>query len=292
MKSCPVGRVAVGDAYAVARAGADPFAQSRELFEQRVTWLADIEASGLEHGELEARLEFDGRELLRVMYQEHLDLRAAREARIDQVAGSDGAHHGCVERGHRRPLGTVFGQVRFSRIAYRARGHENLCPADAALNLPGEMHSHGLRRLCAIESARGSYDDAVAAVARASAQRLGKRQAERLAHSAAVDFEAFYAQRAQAASGRRDVLILSCDGKGLVMVPGALREQTRRQAARSATKLQARLSKGEKRGHKRMAEVGAVYDATPVIRIPADGCPSTTPSEALLSPGRWPPTSG
>lgn len=37
-------------------------------------------------------------------------------------------------------------------------------PADAALNLPAEKHSHGLRRHATIESARGSFDDAAAAI--------------------------------------------------------------------------------------------------------------------------------
>ena len=37
------------------------------------------------------------------------------------------------------------------QIAYRAhRGHCNLYPADGALNLPSEKHSHGVRRMCAI----------------------------------------------------------------------------------------------------------------------------------------------
>jgi len=80
----------------------------------------------------------------------------------------------------------------------------------------------------------GSYDDAVAAVTRASAQRLGKRQVEELTRSAAVDFESFYAQRASAGGEPGGVLVLSCDGKGVVMLPGALREQTRRQVLSAA----------------------------------------------------------
>jgi hypothetical protein len=55
------------------------------------------------------------------------------------------------------------------------------------LNLPVEKHSHGLRRHAAIESSRGSYDDAVAAIKCTTGQRLGKRQVERLAQHAASD---------------------------------------------------------------------------------------------------------
>jgi hypothetical protein len=89
----------------------------------------------------------------------------------------------------------VFGDVQVRRIAYRSRGHDNLYPADAVLNLPTERHSHGLRRLAAIEAARDSFDATVEAVGRASGQRVGKRQVEGLAQRCAVDFDAFYEGR-------------------------------------------------------------------------------------------------
>ena len=60
-----------------------------------------------------------------------------------------------TETGHARVLATVFGQVNVTRIAYRKPGRGNLHPADATLNLPAERHSHGLRRLAAVESSRG-----------------------------------------------------------------------------------------------------------------------------------------
>ena len=66
------------------------------------------------------------------------------------------------------------------------------------------------------------------------------------------------------------MVVLSCDGKGIVMRPDALRPATATAAARSKPKLETRLSKGEKRGRKRMAEVGAVYDLTPAPRTAAD----------------------
>ena len=47
-------------------------------------------------------------------------------------------------------------------------GQANVHPLDAALNLPEEKHSHGLRKLAAIEAARGSMEAAGAAVTRAT----------------------------------------------------------------------------------------------------------------------------
>ncbi len=124
------------------------------------------EAAGLEHGSLEDELESRGREVMRLMYQEHLELRTEREERVE-VACAEGVTHRSIETGHTRPLHTIFGSVSVERLAYRRRGHTNLYPADAELNLPVETHSHGLRRLAAVEATRGSFEDASAAVARA-----------------------------------------------------------------------------------------------------------------------------
>ena len=60
-----------------------------------------------------------------------------------------------------------------SRIAYRSPGRPNVYPVDAALNLPEEKHSHGLRKMAAAEAARGSIEAACAAVTRATGVRIG-----------------------------------------------------------------------------------------------------------------------
>ncbi|MCA1700449.1 MAG: ISKra4 family transposase [Actinobacteria bacterium] len=274
------------------------FSRSRERFDAAVGWLAGEEAGALSHAELEQQLELDSRELFRSLLQDHLDLRADREERVEGIADCEGVGRPSAEAGHERSLLTVFGEVGVRRIAYRARGRCNLYPADRALNLPQEKHSHGLRRLAAIESARGSFEDACEAVRRSSTQPLGKRQLECLARRSACDFDAFYAARQPAPSeptpaGRgdtdlkrdADALVLSCDGKGVVMRPDALRPATRKQAAKANGKLKTRLSKGEKRNHKRIAEVGAVYDATPAPRSASDVLPAGESERQQAKPG-------
>jgi hypothetical protein len=153
------------------------------------------------------------------------------------------------------------------------------------LNLPAEKHSHGLRRLAAIESARGSFEQAVQAIQRITGQRLGKRQVQQLASRAAGDVDRFYAQPRRPPGSAGDVLVLSCDGKGIVMRPEALRQATRKQADASATKLATRLSKGEKRHRKRMAEVGSVYDCASASRTPGDILPATGDERRRARPG-------
>jgi len=245
------------------------FSSSATYFSGVVSFLDGPEAAALEHGELEDRLQVHSRELFRRLTQDHLDLRARREQRVE-VTDPEGTERRSVEKGHGRLLATVFGEVRVTRLAYRQKGLQNLHPADGSLNLPIERHSHGLRRLAATEASRGAFEGAAEAITVATGQHVGKRQVEALARRAASDVEAFYEQRRAADAESDAVLVLSCDGKGIVMRPDSLRDATKRAARASATKLKTRLSKGEKLGRKRMATVGAVYDVTPAPRTAAD----------------------
>jgi hypothetical protein len=219
------------------------FERSQALFGELIEWAAGEPALGVEHSELEARLAEDARELARQVLQDQLDLRARVEQRADGVIGSDGTPRRTVERGHERDLHTVLGEVQVTRLAYRAAASENLYPADARLNLPPVRHSHGIRRLAALEAPRSSFEDGQAAIARQTGQQIGTRQLRALTLAAAQDVAAFYAQRERTAPDGKDLLVLSCDAKGVVMRPEALREPTRAQAQNASGKLKTRLSK-------------------------------------------------
>lgn len=262
----------------------DAFARSRSQFDHIVAFLDGDGAGALSHGELEDSLGAQGRELLRLLYQDHLDLRSEREPRLEAVVDAEGTGRPSMEKGHARLLTTVFGEVRVTRLAYRHRSRPNLHPADAALNLPAERHSHGLRRLAGIESTRGSYDAAAEAIGRATGVAVAKRQVEQLAARAAADVEYFYAASVPEPGSSDDVLVISVDGKGIVMRPDSLRPATEKAAAAATNKLKSRLSKGEKRDRKRMAEVGAVYDLAPVARSPADVLASKSDQDAAPAP--------
>jgi ribosomal protein S9 len=269
-------------------AGEDPFGRSRERLEEIIGWLGGKDAAGVEHGELEVQLLRAGRELLCCLFQDHLDLRSSREQRLDGVADGEGVERRAVERDHQRPLASVFGEVTVNRLAYRQRGEQNLYVADGVLNVPEERASHGVRRLAAIEAAAGSFEHATSQVREHTGLALGKRQVEELTVRAAVDFEQFYAERVsemdeQQQHDEQDVLVLSADGKGIVMRAEALRQATARAAARASPKLKTRLSKGEKANRKRIAEVGAVYDIGPAPRTPADVL-AHTKEKALPAP--------
>jgi hypothetical protein len=265
------------------------FDRSRECFESIIGLLADPETGQHTHAELEERLSGAGRELMRLLVQDHLDLRADQE-RLPVFTGPDGIERRVVDKGHTRSLTTIFGSVTVTRLAYRAKGAPNVHPADAALNLPPVKHPHGLQKLAAIESVRGSFAAAEEAIERSCGVRLGKRQIQELTRAAAVDIDTFYAAMRPAPAGDDELLVLSMDGKGIVMRPGALRTATAQAAQKARTKLTTRLSRGEKRNRKPMAEVGTVYDAAPVPRTPEQVITVATGQDSTPGPvatGKW-----
>jgi hypothetical protein len=230
--------------------------------------------------------------LLRRLHQGHLDLLAARERRQQDVTGADGIARTRMEHDHRRPLATLFGEVTVTRTAYRAPGAANVHPLDAQLNLPKEKQSHGLRKLAAVESARGSFEDAAAAITRGTGLGVGKRQVQELARRAAADVDAFYDERKPEPAPDGHVLVLTGDGKGIVMRPEALRPGTAKAAAAGSRKLAARLSPGEKQGRKRMAELACVYDCKPAPREPADVITPRSKDKEKKERSRGPQASG
>ena len=156
----------------------EAFESSRECFEEALGWLRGAEASTLTHADVEDHLDRRGRELLRRMCQDHFNVRAANETRLGAVLDTEAVTHGTVEAGHQRPLATIFGEVVVERLAYRQHQHQNLYPADGVLNLPIERHGHGLRRIAAVESSRGSFEEAGDAIFRGTGQKVAKRQVE------------------------------------------------------------------------------------------------------------------
>ena len=103
----------------------DAFTKARASFEEMLCWLEGTESAGMTHAELEDQVERRGREVQRLMLQDHLDLRALREERV-RVVDAEGIVHRNVEPAHGRWLSTVVGTVNVSRLAYRHLGASNL----------------------------------------------------------------------------------------------------------------------------------------------------------------------
>lgn len=245
------------------------FHAADEAYSEVKEWLTGLEAGARTESELQRELEPRGRELMRRLMQSHTSLRC-QQVPTEDVVGQDDKRRPHVRAGSLRQLLTIFGAVEVVRQGFGGRDIDSRFPVDADLNLPEEKYSLEVRRRCAIEAARGSYDESVDALARTTGTSVAKRQVQQLATRAAQDFDAFYdtTELDVAAESTEPILVLSSDGKGIVMRFDGLRPGTQKAAKKSGQKMTTRLSKGEKANRKRMATVCAVYTVAPWIRTP------------------------
>jgi hypothetical protein len=248
----------------------DPFRLARGGFEAIIRWLEDNRAS-MDHSLLEEGLEDRGREVLRQLYQAQLDELFKVERR---EAARTPTPQGTSVRARSRQIETTLGRVRLSRLGYKVIERKTRYPLDERLNLPSEVYSHPLRRRVAEQARAIAWDGVVEHVDTATGAHVPKRQAENLTRESATDFDAFYAQRPTndtLATGA--LLVASSDGKGVRMLPKALREATRKAAeADQAAALHGDpMAQKKLRLHdKRMAIVTAVWEQQPLPRTASD----------------------
>lgn len=138
------------------------FSNSYAAFETLVEALQTDEMGVCSHVEVEGHIGKDGKELLRLLYQDHLSLRAERET-TRPMTGADGEERP-ESRRSRRSLMSPFGGVVVHRLALTKHGVSGgLRPMDAKLNLPSDSFSLVVRRDLAWSVANSSFDSAVEA---------------------------------------------------------------------------------------------------------------------------------
>jgi hypothetical protein len=232
-----------------------------EAFWELERFLSEAGTARLALAELERGSESRGRELLRLSLQAHLDSRGDGDIGEGLLLDSpDGPVRLTHKRAHTRSLLTIFGSVKLTRIGYGARGRASIHPLDCELGLPARSYSYELcRRLCK-GAVLGPFEEAIALVEELCGVKIPKRSAQQIVLESAVDFDAFYADRARDNSqpGRGEILVAAIDCKGIPMVkPEGAKKVVRR-------------SKGEKANKKKMATVAAVHSQTPQVRIPQE----------------------
>lgn len=241
------------------------FSASREKLENMITELISPSFSEREHGDIESFIQKEGTDLLRTLLQGYLNIRAANEARYTAVYFNE--HELNHVRQTSRKIESLFGLVTVNRLGYSQRKQESQFPIDKALNLPQDKYSDGLRRYLIYNAIKSSFDESIMSIDRQTGGHIPKRQARHLIHDVAQDFEAFYSQKRFIEPEKtQDLLVLSFDAKGIVMRHDSLRAATKKAAEVKSHKLQTRLSQGEKRHRKRMAQVATVYTVTPCTR--------------------------
>jgi hypothetical protein len=244
------------------------FSDAKEQLETIINQLGSDDYEDVDHGCVETYINEQGNELLRRLFQGWLDKKAANEVQKSSISNVDGDRLSCIRKNTKRTLTTLFGPVKVGRISYGKSKSMSIFPADAELNLPQDQYSDGVRKRAAKEVIKSSFDNAVESIKETTGGSLPKRQCLNVTRNVAQDFESYYEQnRFEEPEESKGLLTLSFDGKGIVMRHDSLRECTKKSAKKNK-KLNTRLSPGEKKDRKRMAQVAAVYTAQPHVRTP------------------------
>ncbi len=232
-----------------------------EAFSELERFLQGAATQQLELGAVERESERRGRELVRLLLQAHIDARGDGDVgQAIVVDGPGGPMRLGYKRLHTRPVLTLFGEVRITRIGYGAPGQQAIHPLDRELRLPGRVYSYECQRRLLRAVVCSPFDEAIAFVAEMTGVQVPKRAAEQLVREAAVNFDEFYSQRGAAClkPPRGEILVAAIDCKGIPMVKP---ERTLRVVRRG---------KGQKANKKRMATVAAVHNQAPVQRTPQE----------------------
>ncbi|ETR65804.1 MAG: hypothetical protein OMM_13690, partial [Candidatus Magnetoglobus multicellularis str. Araruama] len=227
-------------------------------------------SNSFELSELENYLRTNGSELLRGLLIGHLKSRGVGDIG-EFVVGSDG-----LKRNHKRirsrTIKTYFGTIKIFRIGYSNRNVTSLFPLDAMLNLPAMNISYVLQKNLVLEIIKSSFEESVASVKRWTGVKITTRQAKKVVLEAAIDFDKFYDYKKEQENNDNELplMVLTCDGKGIVMRYEDLREETQKRAARKKKKSILKKSTDKKNDSKRIATVASVYEIDRFIRKPED----------------------
>ena len=245
---------------------------SEERFDRLIGVMTEKSGEKLRLSEAEQFLQGESRELVRTMLEEFIANGGTGDIGPG-VVNSRGIYLG-QKRIRVRKLKTVLGEIEIRRTGYTARQEESVFPRDAELNLGRSMYSHYLRKKIVIEAARSSFATASEAIRDHFGVMVHTRQVETIVIESSVDFEQFYEFRKNDSVLKSvkafPILVITLDGKGVVMRKEDLREATRKRAEKTSHHLKHRLSRGEKLNTKRMATVAAVYNIDRFIRLPLD----------------------
>ncbi len=239
------------------------FSEANEAFNSLILHLSSSVPLGQEHGAIEHYIHKEGYELLRCLLQAHLDLRASLEPKQTDILNSRNKPLNHCRSKTQTTLTSLFGDVTVTRKGYNQRKEKTEYPLDKELSLATDQYSDGVKLQVIHQASHIAYDHVVEHLSQVTGAQVAKRQCLNIVQDCSQDFDSYYSQnRYIKPEPTTDLLVLTFDGKGIIMRPDSLRECTKKKAKKSH-KLNARLSAGEKRDRKRMAQVASVYSVLP-----------------------------
>src|ERR1700693_554793 len=160
-------------------------------------WLASSRTLQLPLHEIESQQQTKGREGQRLLLQAHIERRGDGDVgpalQVSQQAGAVLYTH---RRLRSRSLKTIFGPVEIHRMGYSRDGAPSIYPLDQTLALPARSFSYELQRRLVKAAVQNPFHESVEAIADLTGVSVPKRSLEDILQDAALDFDAFYRERA------------------------------------------------------------------------------------------------
>lgn len=246
------------------------FLFAKEKFFKMTNFLKNKESQNLKLSKLEIFLHKEGKELLRRLLTGHLDERGVGDIG-PSIIGADG-----IKRTHKRirprKMKSQFGEIEIKRVGYSSRNVSSIFPLDAMLNLPTLCVSYNLQKYLILEVIKNSIDESLESIERWTGVKLSKGQAKEIIIETARDFEDFYSSQKVKEPSLKELplIILTSDGKGVIMRHEDLREATKKRAESNKNDKGEPTNNKKKPNSKRMATVASVYEINRFIRKPED----------------------
>ena len=228
-------------------------------FNELEQWLSSNQSAQATLNQVEGKVEVNGRELLRLLLQEHIKNRGDGDTGTAiVVVDSEGKRVVfSYKRLDTRTIVTLVGSVVIRRIGYRTPQNTAIHPLDELMQLPRRCYSYELQRRIVKMAVQGPFDEVTETVAETMGVTIPKRSAEEMLVDAAEDFDTFYTSRSVNTKKYNDsIIVASVDCKGIPMVKKELSDTP------------VRRGKGKKAQKKKMATVGAVFTQQPNVRTP------------------------
>jgi hypothetical protein len=145
-----------------------------------------------DHSTIEEYIRTEGHELLWLLLQVHLKLRAYQENRQDNIVKLQGKHLTHNRNNTKTTLKSLFGDVMLIRKDYSQRKITSEFPLDGKLNLAKDQFFDGLRSQVAEQVDHCAYDHVVEHIDQTTGGRIAKRECLALVDNMAQNFDIYY----------------------------------------------------------------------------------------------------
>lgn len=172
---------------------------------------------------------------------------------------------------HRKYL-SIFGKLSIPRACYWAKGHGEIYPLDAELNLPDTEYSYLLQEWSAVLGAEESYEKTAHFLEAMLGVSLWGSSIETIVQKSCVNVPKFYEERqGPDISTEQKILVATVDGKGVVMRKDQVKirvRRKRRMRKNGERERKKNTKNNQKIGKKKMSTVIGVYTIDPEERTP------------------------